>query len=62
MANVPPAVIQDAKRKAAEFENFDWKRRREDSDAKFIQAFKSLPLKSFATKAEKKEAIMKLLQ
>jgi Mismatch repair ATPase (MutS family) len=62
MANVPKTVIQDAKRKAAEFENFDWKRRKDSSEAKFIRAFKSLPLKSFATSAEKKEAIMKLLQ
>eukprot|EP00557_Chaetoceros_sp_GSL56_P006597 CAMPEP_0176487796 /NCGR_PEP_ID=MMETSP0200_2-20121128/6342_1 /TAXON_ID=947934 /ORGANISM="Chaetoceros sp., Strain GSL56" /LENGTH=923 /DNA_ID=CAMNT_0017884687 /DNA_START=354 /DNA_END=3125 /DNA_ORIENTATION=- len=79
MANVPPAVIKDAKRKAAEFENFDWKlkdakrkatefenfdwkRRKDGSDAEFIQAFKSLPLKSFSTSAQKKEAIMKLLQ
>lgn len=62
MANIPPSVIRDAKRKAAELETFDFKCRKDEEDSSFVRAFKSLPLKSFKTNAEKKEAIMKLFQ
>ena len=61
MANVPAAVVRDAKRKAAELEKFDYKRRK-DTSVDFLQRFKALPLKSFTTAADKKHAIMKLLQ
>ena len=65
LANVPSSVIREAKRKAAELESFDYKRRKETSSnsaSDFLQKFKSLPLKSLATPAEKKEAILKLLK
>jgi len=61
MANVPAAVIKDAKRKAKELEHFDYKRRKVSASSGFLEKFKALPLKSLATSAEKKNVIMKLL-
>jgi DNA mismatch repair ATPase MutS len=61
MANVPAAVIKYAKRKAKELENFDYKRRKSNSPSAFLENFRALRMKSFSTSAEKKNAIMKLL-
>ncbi len=65
MANIPAVVIQEAKRKAKELENFDYKKRKVSAntdDVSFLEKFKALPLQSFATNAEKKNAILKLLR
>ena len=71
MANVPAVVVRDAKRKATELENFDYKRRKtainacskSDASAKlFVEKFKAIPLKSFATEEEKRKAVLSLLQ
>jgi DNA mismatch repair protein MSH2 len=68
MANVPAIVIENAKRKAAELENFDYKKRRSNSGCEkeaavnFLRKFKSLPLLSFRSNEEKRSAIMELLQ
>ena len=61
MANVPKSVVRDAKRKAAELENFDYKRRKVTQSSAFLDSFKALPLKSLSM-AEKRNAVMKLLQ
>uniref|UniRef100_A0A7S3VA85 DNA mismatch repair proteins mutS family domain-containing protein n=1 Tax=Chaetoceros debilis TaxID=122233 RepID=A0A7S3VA85_9STRA len=71
MANVPAVVVRDAKRKATELENFDYKRRKtainacSKSDASaelFVEKFKAIPLNSFATEEEKRKAVLSLLQ
>jgi DNA mismatch repair protein MSH2 len=61
MANVPKSVVRDAKRKAAELENFDYERRKVTQSSTFLDSFKALPLKSLSM-AEKRNAVMKLLQ
>jgi len=68
MANCPASVIMDAKRKAREMENFDYRKRKaieppelEDDDMKLVHNFKSLPLKSYGTAEEKWNAINRLL-
>jgi len=50
-------VVRDAKRKAVELENFDYKLRKDT----FLDSFKALPFRTLSN-AEKRNAVMKLLQ
>jgi DNA mismatch repair protein MSH2 len=84
MANVPAVVIQDAKRKARELENFEYRKKsREvrDSDqamaedvvdhvaaeeaaaaVDFVNRFRRVPLQSMSSDADKRAALLQLLE
>ena len=63
MANVPAVVVADAKRRAKHLENFDYrKKKRQESDEEFRSRFRAIPLDSFASEEEKKQALLQLLQ
>jgi len=67
MANVPPSVVNEAKRKAKDLENFNSKKKKMntmksdiDEATVFAKAFKNIPLKSLASREEKFEALQQL--
>jgi len=70
MANCPTSVIMNAKRKAKQMENFDYRKKKmatiqsheqKVEDMKLAENFMSLPLNSYQTTEEKWNAINKLL-
>ncbi len=71
MANLPPSVIAEAKRKAKQLERFEYgllvQEESEDQAAsEFVDRFKKLPLRSFLSRSfsseeEKKRSVLQLL-
>eukprot|EP00934_Nitzschia_sp_Nitz4_P006089 Nitzschia sp. Nitz4//scaffold74_size92883//24683//27581//NITZ4_004818-RA/size92883-augustus-gene-0.4-mRNA-1//1//CDS//3329557580//6079//frame0 len=64
MANVPPVVIEDAKRKAAELEHFGTseRKRAKKSDLEFINKFRSLDLPALLKAGGTKESLQSQLK
>lgn len=65
MAHVPKVVIQDAKRRAKELENFEHRNKKRAGERKsdeIVQKFRRIPMKKFESVEERRAALLSFLK